>query len=723
MPSDLTDLDSDAARRLLDRTFVDTIRRLGALGGGVYLFEPGDEVLSAECGTGIPPRFVRPLWHLRISVEGADPLIEAVREHKLVWLPSSEEYARRYPQRALAFPHQYAMAAVPLADEETTWGGMVLFWRPGRPADLSSAEARTIEAAVAECVRVVRAADRAGQRLVPSAEPREIPPVRTGAVDRDEALAALDHLARVPEAAVSLDLDGRLTFMNPAAVALLGTKESLLGTRPWESLPWLDEPRYERHYRDAIVSRCTTSFTARCRPELDLLFQLHPDSTGISVRITPVVGEHRARGPDPYGGDQFGGRIRPGVIYHLMHLSGALSQAIDVQDVVDLVAHELTDAFEAQAFALLVAEAGRLRIIQHHGFAPGAVRVLERTPLSSPTTPGVVGLTEGKASFFSCRQELAQSYPARAQLDDGMAAWAYLPLLASGNPVGTCVLGYERPHVFTPEERTALVAFSGLIAQALDRARLHDATRRLARGLQESLLPHALPDIPGLETAVRYLPSSYGIDIGGDFYDIVCTRPGEAVAVIGDVEGHNVHAAALMGQVRTAIHAYAVARKTPGRILARTNQLLTDLDADLLTSCLCADIDIVRHRLRLATAGHCPPLVRHVDHHCEILDLPPGPLLGVEPAAAFPITDIELPPGAVLALYTDGLVECPANRDDRELIRLRTAFSAAGHALEEIADALIDEAQLRGGQTDDTAMLLLRLTDRAPEVHGSGARL
>ncbi|MFE9094211.1 PP2C family protein-serine/threonine phosphatase [Streptomyces sp. NPDC007264] len=201
----------------------------------------------------------------------------------------------------------------------------------------------------------------------------------------------------------------------------------------------------------------------------------------------------------------------------------------------------------------------------------------------------------------------------------------------------------------------------------------------------------------------------------------MCTGPGKAVAVIGDVEGHNVHAAALMGQVRTAIHAYAVARKTPGRILARTNQLLTDLDADLLTSCLCADIDIARHRLRLATAGHCPPLVRHVDHHCEILDLPPGPLLGVEPTAAFPVTDIELPPGAVLALYTDGLVECPANRDDRELVRLRAAFSAAGHALEEIADALIDEAQLRGGRTDDTAMLLLRFADRAPAADDNAA--
>ncbi|NBM14501.1 SpoIIE family protein phosphatase [Streptomyces sp. GC420] len=714
MPSHIADLDPAAARRLLDQTLVDTMQRVGAHAGALYLLEPGGEILSAEVGTGIPPRFARPLFRLRLSARHADPLIEAVRGRKLVWVPSSEEYARRYPQPAMAFPHQYAMATAALAAEGTTWGGMLLFWRPGRPPELSPDETRTIGEATERCAAVLSAADRAGHRLVPPAEPRGIPPVRARPAGADEALAALDHLARLPEAAVSLDPDGRLTFMNPAAVALLGPKDRLLGTRPWESLPWLSDPVCEWHHREAVVSQRPVSFTASRRPGAHFDFRLHPDPTGVSVRITPAAGGPGPGRSAPDAAASRPGSVRLGAIHHLMHLSGALTEAAGVQDVIELVADQFMLAFDAQAFALLVAEAGRIHIVGQQGFAPRAVADLDRTPLTSPTTPGVLGLTEGRPSFFSSRRELGLRYPARAEVDDGMAAWAYLPLLVSGRTVGTCVLGYRRPHTFTAEERSTLVAFSGLIAQALDRARLYDAARQLARGLQESLLPHALPGVPGLETAVRYLPSGFGVDVGGDFYDIVCTGPAEAVAVIGDVEGHNVHAAALMGQVRTAIHAYAVAGKTPGRILVRTNQLLTDLDADLLTSCLCAQIDIDRHRVRLASAGHCPPLLRSAGHRCGILDVPPGPLLGVKPAAAFPVTEVELPPGAVLALYTDGLAESPANRDDSELTGLKAAFAEAGHSLESIADALVEQAESCGERTDDTALLLLRISGRSP---------
>lgn len=100
-------------------------------------------------------------------------------------------------------------------------------------------------------------------------------------------------------------------------------------------------------------------------------------------------------------------------------------------------------------------------------------------------------------SFRASRQELRKAFPAQAWLDDTMAAWAFLPLIASGHPVGTCLLGYDQPRPFTPEERLTLTASSALIAQALDRARLYDARHHLAHALQASLLPHHLPTISG----------------------------------------------------------------------------------------------------------------------------------------------------------------------------------------------------------------------------------
>ncbi|GGT02674.1 hypothetical protein GCM10010254_23730 [Streptomyces chromofuscus] len=213
----------------------------------------------------------------------------------------------------------------------------------------------------------------------------------------------------------------------------------------------------------------------------------------------------------------------------------------------------------------------------------------------------------------------------------------------------------------------------------------------------------------GLDVAARYLPASYGMGIGGDFYDLIRLGEAEAAAAIGDVQGHNVQASTLMGQVRTAVHATAGA--PPGEVLARTNRLLADLDAGLFTSCLYVALDLTRHRACMATAGHLPPLLRHPDGHTEILDLPPGLLLGIDPAADYPTAVIPLPPGAVLALYTDGLVESPGLDIEDAIASLaeRLAHSRT-RTLEALADTLIDEAQHSVSRSDDIALLLIHPT-------------
>jgi serine phosphatase RsbU (regulator of sigma subunit) len=164
-----------------------------------------------------------------------------------------------------------------------------------------------------------------------------------------------------------------------------------------------------------------------------------------------------------------------------------------------------------------------------------------------------------------------------------------------------------------------------------------------------------------------------------------------------------------MGQVRTAVHAHATAGASPGDILTRTNRLLTDLDPGLFTSCLIAKLDLARHRAHLATGGHPPPLLRHPDRRTEVLDVPPGLLLGIDENAEYSTTEIALPPGAVLALYTDGLVEVPGAdiTDTTDGLARRLADCEDPH-LDDITDCLVHHADGSAARTDDVALIVVR---------------
>lgn len=392
----------------------------------------------------------------------------------------------------------------------------------------------------------------------------------------------------------------------------------------------------------------------------------------------------------------------------MLSLAGALTEAVGVQDVVQLVADEIAPAAGSQALVVLGARAGRLHVLGHRGY-PDA-RVVERfdgLPLAEPT-PGTHALNTGVPAFFDSRQQLEHLYPGRNATPDGFAAWAYLPLIASGRPVGTCVLAYAEPHPFPADERAVLTSLGGLIAQALERAVLYDAKHQLAHGLQAALLPHTLPRLPGIDAAARYLPATQGMDIGGDFYDLVPVN-GQAAAVIGDVQGHNVTAAGLMGQLRTAVRAYTTVGQPPEEVMRSTNRLLIDLGADLFASCLYLGLDPGRGRAVMARAGHPPPLLRWPDGRVRILDLAGGPLLGIDASAVYPTTEVELAPGSVLVLYTDGLIESPGVDIEDALGDLGQRLAEAGdRPLDDLADELVRRSAAARERIDDVALLLLR---------------
>ncbi|WP_371573875.1 SpoIIE family protein phosphatase [Streptomyces sp. NBC_01314] len=693
----------------LESVLIKVARESGTSVTALYLLPPEDPVLQLAMLGGVPWEISMP-W-ARVALKGSSPVSDAVRERRLVWVSGQEELASRYPRLALVVPYRFTLAAAPITTGTDTWGGLVLQWPASHPPGPSPGEREEIAGACDRLGLLLRSAADSGHPVRPAAEPVMLPPPRSRIAGPAEAQAAVDFAERIPGGCCSLDVNGRITFLSTRAAELLGVGiPDLLGAKPWEALRWLDDPTAEDSYRAAMLSREPVSFIALRPPDRWLSFSLVPDASGINVRIAPTHSAHahapvtapqRSRPSSPVA------PVRATVLYHLMHLAATLTEAVGVRDVVDQVADQVLPAFGAAALALMTAEDGRLRIIGYRGYTAELMEHFDAAPLTSDT-PAVRALTTGVPAFFDTFADLKRAYPPAVR-QDAMAAWAFLPLITSGRPVGSLVLAYEQPHPFTSEERAAHISTAGLIAQALDRARLYDAKHQLARNLQAGLLPHTLPHVAGLDVAARYLPATRGMDIGGDFYDLIRLDPTTAAATIGDVQGHNVKAAALMGQVRTAVHATAGA--APDEVLARTNRLLTDLDPDLFTSCLYVHLDLSRRTACLANAGHPPPLLRHPDGRTEPLHLPPGLLLGIDPDAGYASTEIPLPPGSVLALYTDGLVEAPGiDMDDAvdDLARALARADPAGvRSMDAVADTLVQHACRSAPRSDDIALLLI----------------
>ncbi|MFI2373481.1 SpoIIE family protein phosphatase [Streptomyces sp. NPDC018964] len=687
----------------LDAVFADTARRTGASIGALYLLTPDEQSLRLDVLCGAPAEFAAP-WS-KVAVAAPAPVTVAFREEHLVWVGSQEEMARTYPRTSVVLPYPLVLAAAPVTGTRR-WGALLLMWPATRPPYMTGRERGHI---TASCRRLARLLEEAAERGRPPSGDERTRVVPLAPEDRSDspAMAAADFAERLPGGSCALNLEGQVTYVSSGACDLLDCEAGrLLGTVPWQSLRWLDDPTYEDRYRAAVLSREPVSFTACRPPDHWLEFHLYPDASGISIRIVPSgaqpppapASSHSARPATP---------ARAGRLYQLTHLAAGLTEVVGVQDVVALVAEQVMPAFGARGLVLSTAEAGRLRITGYRGYDPHIIERLDGLSVDTDFTPAGRALSSGVPAFFSDPEEMRRLYPETPQVS-GKQAWAFLPLIISGRPVGCCILSYDRPRVFPAEERAVMTSLAGLIAQALDRARLYDTKHELAHGLQQAVLPRALPEIAGLRVAARYLPATRGMAIGGDFYDLIRLGDTAAAAVIGDVQGHNVAAAAVMGQVRTGIYAHATVGTSPDQILARTNRLLADLAPDLFTSCLYARLDFACRRVTLASAGHPPPLLRLADGDTRPADVSPGPLLGIDPEAVFPLTEIPLAPGLTLAFYTDGLIEKPGIDLDDAIAGLAHHLAHADERdLDLLIDHLLSKAGMEGQRADDIALLVL----------------
>ncbi|MES4901561.1 MULTISPECIES: PP2C family protein-serine/threonine phosphatase [unclassified Streptomyces] len=262
------------------------------------------------------------------------------------------------------------------------------------------------------------------------------------------------------------------------------------------------------------------------------------------------------------------------------------------------------------------------------------------------------------------------------------------------------------PHESTEQ---ALSALGRLTAQILERIKLQQARVELAVALQRQMLPSELPTLPGLHTAARYTPSRDGLDVGGDWYDAF-PLPGTASVgfAIGDVQGHDVEAAAFMGQVRTGLRAVATATCDPGEVLRGVNELLISMGSDLFTTCSFVRFDPVAGELACSRAGHVPAIQASADSPAEVVWDPGGLPLGIQSGEIYPVTRHRLTRAGAFVLITDGVVEGPSYSIDQGLAEVSRLVGAGYDADAEELAARVSEVADRTGHSDDAAVLVLR---------------
>jgi PAS domain S-box-containing protein len=344
----------------------------------------------------------------------------------------------------------------------------------------------------------------------------------------------------------------------------------------------------------------------------------------------------------------------------------------------------------------------------HPPFSPTARALAEGRPVLS----GV-----GEAGFDLW---LAEHGARAAALDraDGVVVHSLLavPLRARGTTLGVAVLVRAvRPEPFSGDDVTLAEELASRAAVCVDNARRFARERTTALALQRSLLPRRLPGQAAVEVAHRYLPAGSVAGVGGDWFDVIPLSGSRVALVVGDVVGHGIHASATMGRLRTAVRTLADVDLPPDELLTHLDDLVAHLATDdsggedmaeLGATCLYAVYDPVSRRLAMAGAGHPPPAIVLPNGTVHLVRLSAGPPLGVG-GLPFEATELRLPEDALIALYTDGLIEARDRDVDRGTAELCRALAVPAASLEATCDTVL-KALLPERPTDDVALLLAR---------------
>jgi len=293
-----------------------------------------------------------------------------------------------------------------------------------------------------------------------------------------------------------------------------------------------------------------------------------------------------------------------------------------------------------------------------------------------------------------------------------LEGWLAAPLIGrTGRILGLIQVADKVAGDFSESDEVVLLQLAQLAAIAIENAERYEHEHHIAETLQRSLLPDTPPRIFGLDLAVHYQPGSRGTQVGGDWYDVFALDEHRVALVVGDVVGRGPRAAAVMGQLRTAIRAYAIHGLEPSDLMGSLDRLVQGMGASVVATAVYGVLDLATQRLELVSAGHLPPLLVSPGSAPHYLELEPNLPLGVctegteEP---FVSSVLDLGPGSLLLLYTDGLVEERSLPLDEGLDRLAQIIDPSEADLERLCERLIC-AIAAGEKADDVALLAARL--------------
>ncbi|MBA4861068.1 SpoIIE family protein phosphatase [Streptomyces sp. PSKA54] len=438
----------------------------------------------------------------------------------------------------------------------------------------------------------------------------------------------------------------------------------------------------------------------------------------------------------------------------LLDAGRALAEARSTEEVLRVAAGLSMPGFSPDGLAVFGAEGDRLTVIGHHGQQPGDEGPFAAMSLDTDY-PAAEVVRTGRAVYLSSPEEYRRRYPVSWPLAERFdrRSWAFLPLIVAGRTMGAWMAAFTYPVSFTPDERSVLTTVARMLAQALSRAGTAESERELTDGLQRSMLPTLGPEIPGMNVAARYVPTGGGLQVGGDWYDMIPLPSGRIALVIGDVQGHDVRAAGLMGQLRIALRAYASEGHRPDAVLSRASRFLYGI-TDTFTygstggpdraeeheprfaTCLYVEADPKTGVLEIARAGHPDPAIRMADG--TVLKRPTvgGLPLGVDPDVDYPMTQFALEPGETMLICTDGLIETGGHDLETGWSRIRSILEEhrpetpegleSTKGLEELADVLVQAVHgpsshhttgpLADRREDDIAVLLLHRSSEPGRV-------
>lgn len=399
----------------------------------------------------------------------------------------------------------------------------------------------------------------------------------------------------------------------------------------------------------------------------------------------------------------------------LQQVTAALARARTPEDVAAVVVSEGVDALGATGGSMLLPASDGEHVVVPGavGYGEELVDALREERLEAPL-PAATALRTGEAVWLESQEERDRAFPALRGFEATTVAMCAVPLTVGGRTLGALRFSFSSRRLFDDDERAFVLALAAQTAHTLERTERYAAERAASLELQRALLPYEAPTIPGFDVATHYSPAD-GQEAGGDFYDVIQLPDGHCLAVVGDVMGRGLEAAAAMGQVRTMIRSYAVDDSDPAAVFRKVDSYFAAFDLEQLVTVLYFLVEPTTGRITIGNAGHLPPLL--VDANgARLVRTIVGPPFGVGLPDRQTVT-VTLAPGASLIAVTDGLVE---RRDADIDTGIQLVLEAAGDAAPATAAKLlhrITNAAAAGHDHDDDVTALVLQRNQAGTTH------